>query len=231
MSNYHVEPVDKPKALSSEAIKSLRSHQVKGISRRQLLRYSIGGSLAVWLLEVTAGSIGFLWPNLTGGFGGKVRIGTLEDIKLQNTALPIADGFPAYVPEARAFIVLIEPRPPAVRRGRRCAGIRRIAERQGALPALPASRLQAEPLPEELLVRVSVPWIALRPARDQGGRGDLRAGGAEHGPLRLERGRRRGADPRHRQDHARTAARRPRPARDHPAADADRLHLMTRGIR
>ena len=109
MSNYHVEPADKPQALSSEAIKSLRSHQVKGISRRQLLRYSIGGAMGVWGLELLAGTIGFIWPNLSGGFGGKVKIGTLEQIKLQNSALPIADGFPAYFPEARAFIVLIDP--------------------------------------------------------------------------------------------------------------------------
>ena len=109
MSNYHVEPVDRPQALSGEAIKSLRRHQVKGISRRQLLRYSIGGAMAVWLLEVTAGTIGFIWPNLSGGFGGKVRIGTLDDIKLQNSSLPISEGFPAYVPEARAFIVLMDP--------------------------------------------------------------------------------------------------------------------------
>jgi cytochrome b6-f complex iron-sulfur subunit len=109
MSNYHVEPADRPKALASEAIKSLRTDQVKGISRRQLLRYSIGGAMALWLLEITAGTIGFIWPNLAGGFGGKVRIGTLEDLKLQNSALPIADGFPAYVPDARAFIVLMDP--------------------------------------------------------------------------------------------------------------------------
>jgi cytochrome b6-f complex iron-sulfur subunit len=109
MSNYHVEPADRPQALSSEAIKSLRSHQVKGISRRQLLRYSIGGAMGVWGLELLAGTIGFIWPNLSGGFGGKVRIGTLEDLKLANSSLPIAEGFPAYVPEARAFIVLIDP--------------------------------------------------------------------------------------------------------------------------
>ena len=108
MSNYHVEPADRPQALSSEAIKSLRSHQVQGLSRRQLLRYSIGGVMAVWVIELLAGTIGFIWPNLSGGFGGKVRIGTLDDIKLQNTALPIAEGFPAYVPEARAFIVLMD---------------------------------------------------------------------------------------------------------------------------
>jgi cytochrome b6-f complex iron-sulfur subunit len=109
MSNYHVEPADRPQALSSEAIKSLRSHQVKGISRRQLLRYSIGGAMGVWGIELLAGTIGFIWPNLSGGFGGKVRIGTLEDLKLANSSLPIAEGFPAYVPEARAFIVLMDP--------------------------------------------------------------------------------------------------------------------------
>jgi cytochrome b6-f complex iron-sulfur subunit len=109
MSNYHVEPADRPQALSSEAIKSLRTHQVKGLSRRQLLRYSIGGAFAVWSLELLAGTIGFLWPNLSGGFGGKVKIGTLDELKLLNSALPIAEGFPAYVPEARAFIVLIDP--------------------------------------------------------------------------------------------------------------------------
>jgi cytochrome b6-f complex iron-sulfur subunit len=109
MSNYHVEPVDRPKALTPEAIKSLRTDQVKGVSRRQMLRYSIGGAMALWLLEITAGTVGFIWPNLTGGFGGRVRIGTLEDVKLQNSALPIEEGFPAYVAEARAFIVLMDP--------------------------------------------------------------------------------------------------------------------------
>jgi len=108
MSNYHVEPADRPQALAPEAIKSLRRHQVKGISRRQLLRYSIGGGIALWLLEVTAGTIGFIWPNLSGGFGGKVKIGTLDDVKLANTNLPIADGFPAYFPEARAYIILVD---------------------------------------------------------------------------------------------------------------------------
>jgi cytochrome b6-f complex iron-sulfur subunit len=108
MSNYHVEPVDRPKALAPEAIKSLRRAQVQGVSRRQLLRYSLGGAVALWLLEATAGTIGFIWPNLTGGFGSKVKIGTLEDLKLANSNLPIADGFPAYVPDARAYIVLID---------------------------------------------------------------------------------------------------------------------------
>jgi cytochrome b6-f complex iron-sulfur subunit len=109
MSNYQVEPVDRPQALAPEAIKSLRRHQVKGLSRRQLLRYSLGLGVLLWFTEVMAGTIGFLWPNLSGGFGGKVKIGTFEDIKLANSNLPISDGFPAYVPDARAYIILIDP--------------------------------------------------------------------------------------------------------------------------
>lgn len=109
MSNYHVEPADEPRALTKEAIKALRKEQVQGLSRRQLLRTSLGAGVGLWLLEVAAGSLGFLWPNLSGGFGGRVRIGTFEDVKLANSTLPIDEGFPAYVPEAKAFISLIDP--------------------------------------------------------------------------------------------------------------------------
>jgi cytochrome b6-f complex iron-sulfur subunit len=109
VSNYHVQPIDRPQALTGEAIKSLRQHPVQGISRRRLLRVSIGGGMLLWFTEVLAGTIGFLWPNLKGGFGGVVKIGTLDDIKLANSSLPIGEGFPAYVQDARAFIVLFDP--------------------------------------------------------------------------------------------------------------------------
>ena len=60
MSNYQVEPVHKPQALTEQAIKSMRQHQVEGLSRRQLLRGSLGAGIGLWLLEVTAGTIGFI---------------------------------------------------------------------------------------------------------------------------------------------------------------------------
>jgi cytochrome b6-f complex iron-sulfur subunit len=109
VSNYKVEAIDQPKALTSQALKSLRHQQVQGISRRSLLRGSLFGAIVVMLTEDSAATIGFIWPNLSGGFGGKVKIGTFDDLKLQNSSLPIADGFPAYVQEARAYIVLINP--------------------------------------------------------------------------------------------------------------------------
>ena len=109
MSNYHVEPAAKPQALTSQAIKSLRREQVQGISRRQLLRSSLGGVLALWTLELLGGTISFIWPNLAGGFGGKVKIGTLDDVKLKNSSIPVGEGFPVHVADARAFIVLVDP--------------------------------------------------------------------------------------------------------------------------
>jgi cytochrome b6-f complex iron-sulfur subunit len=109
MSNYQVQPIDRPQAITSQAIKSLRHEQIQGLSRRQLLRTSLGAAVGLWLLEITAGTVGFLWPNLQGGFGGKVKIGTLDDVKTQNSSLPVKDGFPAYFPDARAFIVLYDP--------------------------------------------------------------------------------------------------------------------------
>jgi cytochrome b6-f complex iron-sulfur subunit len=109
MSNYHVEPIDKPQALTSEALRSLRTKPVQGISRRRLLRVSIGAAVALWLTEIAAGTIGFLWPNLKGGFGGQVKIGKLDDVKRLNSQVPVAEGFPAYYQEARAFIVLYDP--------------------------------------------------------------------------------------------------------------------------
>jgi cytochrome b6-f complex iron-sulfur subunit len=108
MSNYQVEPAARPQALTKEALKARRHEQVQGMSRRTLIRRSIGGAVGLWLIELTAGTLGFLWPNLAGGFGGIVKIGTLKDLKLANSNLPIADGFPAYVPNARAYIVLID---------------------------------------------------------------------------------------------------------------------------
>jgi cytochrome b6-f complex iron-sulfur subunit len=109
MSNYQVEPANKSQALTKEALKAVRHEQVQGVSRRELLRGSLAAGIGLWLLEVTAGSIGFLWPNLQGKFGGDVKIGTLADVKAANSTLPIDQGFPAYYSSAKAFVMLVDP--------------------------------------------------------------------------------------------------------------------------
>ena len=108
MSNYHVEPADKPQALTTEAMKAIRHEQVQGVSRRELLRGSLAAGMGLVLLEAAAGTIGFLWPNLAGKFGGDVIVGTLDDLKAAHSSLPVGDGFPVYYGPAKAFVVLID---------------------------------------------------------------------------------------------------------------------------
>ena len=170
MSNYHVELVDKPAALTKEAIKSLRKQQVQGLSRRQLMRAALGTGIGLWLLEITAGTLGFAWPNLKGGFGAPIEIGDLDTVKLQNSHPADRGRLSGVLPRGARVRDPVRPGPAAVHR-RRGHGRRRTgSQRPRPLPALPAPRLQAEPLPQELLVRMPVPRLALRPARHQGRR-------------------------------------------------------------
>jgi nitrite reductase/ring-hydroxylating ferredoxin subunit len=99
-------------ALVGARLRALRQDPVEGISRRTLLRRSMGLGFALWLTEVGAGSIGFLW-NAVGGQRAKVRVGSIEQIAGIAPALPFFGGFPMYVQSARAFVVLVDP---AVRR-------------------------------------------------------------------------------------------------------------------
>ncbi len=79
-----------------------------GVSRRELLRRSVGLGVAMVALEWVGGTLGFLWPS-TAVAALRVRVGTLADLVAANPTLPVSDGFPAYVPTARAFVVLLEP--------------------------------------------------------------------------------------------------------------------------
>lgn len=123
MGNWHVAPAERPAVLTAEAIKALRAQQVEGISRRRLLRTSLASAVGLWLLEVSAGSIGFLWPNLVGGFGGTVVVGDIEELSsnpaTQGTS--VRDGAPAYISAARSFISLVDPSAP-IRQGESADG-------------------------------------------------------------------------------------------------------------
>jgi len=103
-------PIVKPEteALVGERLRALRQAPVEGISRRTLLRRSLGLGVALWLTEVAVGSVSFLWSS-AGAAGGRVRVGTLDDVATMAGALPFREGFPAYVLAARAFVVIVDP--------------------------------------------------------------------------------------------------------------------------
>ena len=108
MSSRAVDQPDHRIVESMAEIASLRHLPTSGMSRRALLRRSLGVAVGVAALEGLAGMLSFVWP--TGARASpKVRVGTLADLIAANSALPIADGFPAFVPDARAFIMTIDP--------------------------------------------------------------------------------------------------------------------------
>ena len=78
------------------------------LSRRELLRKALLAGVVVWGIEAAALAIGGLWP--TGSRAStKVRVGTLDELIAANPGLPIDEGFPAYVPAAHAFVMLLDP--------------------------------------------------------------------------------------------------------------------------
>jgi hypothetical protein len=94
--------------IPAPAIRALRRSAVQGMSRRTLLRRSLGGAVGVLGLQSLASLIAFTWSASLMA-APRVRIGTLADVIAANPGLPIADGFPAYVPAARAFVITLDP--------------------------------------------------------------------------------------------------------------------------
>lgn len=79
-----------------------------GVTRRKFLNRAayglfVGGFLAPLGLQI----LDFMWPKLSGGFGTKVNLGLLDDLRVQ--VVP-GDGSitPLFVPEAQAWLVPME---------------------------------------------------------------------------------------------------------------------------
>jgi cytochrome b6-f complex iron-sulfur subunit len=108
MGARSVEPVRPDRDLTPQAIAALRRRPTSGLSRRTLLRRSLGVAVGVATLESLAGMLSFVWPT-AARTATRVRVGTLAELIAANAQLPIADGFPAFVPDARAFVMTIDP--------------------------------------------------------------------------------------------------------------------------
>ena len=95
--------------IRSPAIRADRARVVAGFSRRTLIRRALGTALGLWAVEALAGTVGFAWSAAGGAAGGVHRIGTYLEFLALNGSLPVGEGFPAYVAEARSFVVVIAP--------------------------------------------------------------------------------------------------------------------------
>lgn len=76
------------------------------ISRRQFLNRSWTASFAAFLGFFGMGSLSFLWPKLTGGFGTTINAGNYEDILKQ--VGPDGGFKPLFIPEGRFYLVYYE---------------------------------------------------------------------------------------------------------------------------
>lgn len=73
------------------------------MSRRRFLRRMLGVGVGIFVVENIAGFFNFWWPNVRGGLGGKLTLGTPADIA---SALPTwVTGEPFSYQKARIFLV------------------------------------------------------------------------------------------------------------------------------
>ncbi len=111
MGNWKLTRSQEPQALTEPVLREMRTGATGGLTRRQLIRRSIGAAVALWLLEVGAGTLGFLWPNLARGFGGQINLGDISTVadSPDTAAAPLRDGGASYFASARSFVVLNDP--------------------------------------------------------------------------------------------------------------------------
>ena len=79
LADRRLSPADDHAPLTGPSLAAKRSRQVAGMSRRQLLRASIWGSIGVLATEFVGGSVAFLWGAAAAG-ASRVRIGTLDEL-------------------------------------------------------------------------------------------------------------------------------------------------------
>jgi len=88
----------------------MRRGRPAGLSRRTLIRRSIAAATTLWILEVLGGTLGFLWPNLSRGFGGQLTLGDQSTVSGSHAVAGavLEDGAPSYFSQGRTYVQLID---------------------------------------------------------------------------------------------------------------------------
>jgi len=95
-----IEPVQVPRAPEQW---SPPDPEVLAVSRRQFLNRASIGLMILGISGFGAASLAFLWPQLSGGFGSKIKVGSLDDINNAIDSGQPAVGF-SYFAEAQAYV-------------------------------------------------------------------------------------------------------------------------------
>ncbi len=101
------EPVaEEPVAVEAVEIPQLEevSDEEAGVSRRQFFSRAMVALFGTFLATLGGSVLSYLWPNLSGGFGSDIDVGTLDEIRGQ-VFNPDGSISPLFRPDARAYIV------------------------------------------------------------------------------------------------------------------------------
>lgn len=159
---------------SAVTVRAMRAMPVEGLSRRTLMRRAVGAGIGLWLLEVSAGTVGFLWSAVASALP-RVRIGTYAEVLALQGDLPFADGFPAYVPAARAFIVIVDPSRVGWRTGRDETGDGRLLNVRALSQRCPHLGCRPNPCIEDF-------WFQCPCHQSRYDRLGIKAAGERYGP-------------------------------------------------
>ncbi len=80
------------------------SPEEAGVSRRQFFNRALGATFGSFVAVLGIELLAFMWPKLKGGFGASIDAGAVTDLLVATRA---TDGgtIPAFIPEARAYVV------------------------------------------------------------------------------------------------------------------------------
>ena len=225
MGNWKLTRSQEPQALTEPVLREMRKGKTGGLSRRQLIRRSIGAATGLWLLEVGAGTLGLPVAQPGPRLRRRDQPGRLRHVSARarrSPGLTLQDGAPSYFSDARTFVSPERPQPglPERRvtrwRGHRHQRDARMCQKcphLGCKPNFCESNFWFEcPCHGSRYDRLGVKVQELGPA----------ARGMDRFAHQVEDGE---PHRRHQQGHAGSAAGRPGPARPHPGQVADGLHL------
>jgi cytochrome b6-f complex iron-sulfur subunit len=83
------------------------SPEEAGVSRRQFFNRALSATFGSFLAVLGIELLAFMWPRLKGGFGASIDAGAVIDL-LAATRTPDGGMIPAFIPEARAYVVPVD---------------------------------------------------------------------------------------------------------------------------